>query len=109
PRVGKADAPLARAESVVRLKAIAGHHALPIYDLSDSFDRYDPASLEIAAWDDHPNSLGHRRLFLALARSLAADAELYRLLFPDVPGTIKSAGTIGTKPTAQGTDFAHVN
>src|SRR5208283_5184535 len=44
PRVGKADAPLARAESVVRLKAIAGHHALPIYDLSDSFDRYDPAS-----------------------------------------------------------------
>ena len=86
PRVGKADAPLARAESVARLKAIAGHHALPVYDLSDSFDRYDPASLEIAAWDDHPNALGHRRLFLALARSLVKDEARYQLLFP-------SAGT----------------
>jgi hypothetical protein len=83
PRVGKVDAPLARAESVARLKAIAGHHALPIYDLSDSFDRFDPASLEIAAWDDHPNALGHRRLFLALARSLARDEPRYRLLFPE--------------------------
>ena len=83
PRVGKADAPLARAESVARLKAIAGHHALPIYDLSDTFDRYDPASLEIAAWDDHPNALGHRRLFLALARSLVKDEPRYRLLFPE--------------------------
>ena len=82
PRVGKADAPLARAESVARLKAIAGHHALPVYDLSDTFDRYDPASLEIAAWDDHPNALGHRRLFLALARSLVKDEARYRLLFP---------------------------
>jgi hypothetical protein len=82
PRVGKADAPLARAESVARLKAIAGHHALPVYDLSDSFDRYDPASLEIAAWDDHPNALGHKRLFLALARSLVKDEARYRLLFP---------------------------
>ncbi|MGO9597714.1 MAG: SGNH/GDSL hydrolase family protein [Isosphaeraceae bacterium] len=109
PRVGKADAPLARAEPVARLKAIACRQALPVFDLSDTFDRYDPASLEIAAWDDHPNSLGHRRLFLALARSLAADAQFYRLLFPDLPGTIKSAGTIGTKPTALGTDFAYVN
>ena len=74
---------LARAESVARLKAIAGHHALPIYDLSDTFDRYDPASLEIAAWDDHPNALGHRRLFLALARSLVKDEPRYRLLFPE--------------------------
>ena len=85
PRVGKADAPLARAESVARLKAIAGHHALPLYDLSDSFDRYDPASLEIAAWDDHPNALGHRRLFLALARSLVKDEARYHLLFPERP------------------------
>ncbi|WP_165226841.1 SGNH/GDSL hydrolase family protein [Aquisphaera insulae] len=82
PRVGKADAPSARAEPVARLKALAAHHALPAYDLTASFDRYDPASLEIAAWDDHPNALGHRRLFLALARSLAGDPDRYRLLFP---------------------------
>ena len=87
PRVGKVDAPLARAESVARLKAIADHHALPIYDLSGSFDRYDPASLEIAAWDDHPNALGHHRLFLALARSLVKDEARYGLLFPEAPAS----------------------
>ncbi len=83
PRVGKADAPSERAEPVARLKAIAGHHALPVHDLSGTFDRLDPASLEIAAWDDHPNALGHRRLFLALARNLVKDEPTYRLLFPD--------------------------
>jgi hypothetical protein len=108
PRVGKADAPLARAEPVARLKAIACRQALPVFDLSGTFDRYDPASLEIAAWDDHPNSLGHRRLFLALARSLAGDTEFYHLLFPDVPERRATAGMIGTKPTAPGTDFAHL-
>jgi hypothetical protein len=97
PRVGKADAPLARAESVARLKAIAGHHALPVYDLSDSFDRYDPASLEIAAWDDHPNALGHRRLFLALARSLVKDEARYQLLFPSA-GTGKETRTTVDPP-----------
>jgi hypothetical protein len=82
PRVGKADAPSARAEPVARLKAIASHHALPIYDLTESYDRYDPASLEIAAWDDHPNALGHHRLFLALGRCLVRDEARYSLLFP---------------------------
>ena len=42
----------------------------------------DPASLEIAAWDDHPNALGHRRLFLALARSLVKDEARYRSAVP---------------------------
>lgn len=82
PRVGKADAPPARAKPVARLKALASHHALPVYDLSGTFDQFDPARLEIAAWDDHPNALGHRRLFLALARSLVNDQIRYRLLFP---------------------------
>jgi hypothetical protein len=83
PRVGKADAPSARSEAVARLKAMAGHHALSVYDLSDSFDRLDPASIEIAAWDDHPNALGHYRLFLALARSLVQDNANYRMMFPN--------------------------
>jgi hypothetical protein len=81
PRVGKADAPSARAESVARLKAIAAHHGLTLFDLSDAFDIFDPTSLEIAAWDDHPNSFGHRRLFLALARAVVKNREVYRLLF----------------------------
>jgi len=83
PRVGKADAPEARAEPVARLKAIAAHHGLNVYDLSATFDRFDPASLEIAAWDDHPNALGHQRLFLALARAISKDRSTYDLLFPE--------------------------
>ncbi len=83
PRVGKADAPNARAESVIRLRGIAEHHALPVLDLSHLFDHLDPAKLEIAAWDDHPNALGHRRLFLGLARALVKDRMLYETLFRD--------------------------
>ena len=100
PRVGKADAPLARAEPVARLKAIAGRHALPVYDLTATFDRFDPASLEIAAWDDHPNALGHRRLFLALARSLVKDEPRYRLLFPDSQASGHAASVSASPPLA---------
>ena len=81
PRVGKADVPSLRAEPVARLKALAAHQGLTVFDLSDTFDQLDPAKLEIAAWDDHPNAIGHHRLFLALARALVKDQEVYRLLF----------------------------
>jgi hypothetical protein len=81
PRVGKADAPGARAEVIARHRAIAARHAIPTIDLSAAFDEKDPATIEIAAWDDHPNALGHKLLFLGLARALAADPELYALLF----------------------------
>ncbi len=81
PRVGKADAPAVRAEPVARLKAIAAHYGLAAVDLSGTFDQLDPTTLEIAAWDDHPNALGHHRLFLALARAMVKDHDLYRLLF----------------------------
>ena len=43
---------------------MAAHHAIPMFDLSGTFDHEDPAKLEIAAWDDHPNAAGHERLFL---------------------------------------------
>ncbi|MDR3636818.1 MAG: SGNH/GDSL hydrolase family protein [Isosphaeraceae bacterium] len=82
PRVGSADAPEARAETVARLRGIAAHHALTLFDLSNTFDHVDPSQLEIAAWDDHPNALGHKRLFLALARHLVKDRTLYDTLFP---------------------------
>ena len=82
PRVGKADAPDQRAEPVARLQGIAAHHAIPLIDLSGTFDGQDPAQFEIAPLDDHPNVLGHRRLFLALTRALVKDQALYELLFP---------------------------
>jgi hypothetical protein len=81
PRVGKSDLPPARAEPVARLRAIAAHQGLLVFDLSDTFDAFDPGEIEIAAWDDHPNAIGHRRLFLALARAMVKDQEIYRLLF----------------------------
>ena len=87
PRVGRADAPSTRAEPVARLKAIAAHHGLTVFDLSATFDQMDPATLEIAAWDDHPNALGHRRLFLALARAMVKDQELCHLLFTPADGS----------------------
>ena len=89
PRVGSADAPGIRAEPVARLKALAAHHAITTFDLSDAFDRDDPTTLEIAAWDDHPNAMGHQRLFEALARGLVADPTLSSLLLlgPPTPGT----------------------
>ena len=82
PRVGKDNDPAVRAEPVARLRAIAGRYGLPIFDISDTFDELDPVQLEIAAWDDHPNALGHHRLFLALSHHLITDQDRYQLLFP---------------------------
>jgi hypothetical protein len=85
PRVGKADAPKLRAEPVARLRAIAAHHNITVFDLTGTFDNDESDTLEIAAWDDHPNALGHQRLFLALARALTQDKTLYQTLFPHTP------------------------
>jgi hypothetical protein len=82
PRVGKADAPEARAEAIGKHLEIAQHHGVPVIDLSGTFDNKDPAAIEIAAWDDHPNALGHRLLFLAFARALVKVPELYETIFP---------------------------
>ena len=72
---------------MARLKALAAHHAITTFDLSDTFDHDDPATLEIAAWDDHPNATGHQRLFEALARAIAADPTLSPLLFRREPSS----------------------
>jgi hypothetical protein len=82
PRVGRADASVVRAAPVARLRAIAARHGITLFDLSDTFDRIDPARIEIAPWDDHPNALGHERLFVALARALVQDKKFYGMLFP---------------------------
>jgi hypothetical protein len=101
PRVGQSNALASRAEDVARLRAIATHHALTVYDLSDTFDRFDPATLEVAPWDDHPNASGHNRLFLALARAIVEDHPLYRWLFPhdgvaEVPSPDAGADSVRT-------------
>jgi len=102
PRVGKADAPDQRAEAVARLQGIAAHHAIPLIDLSGTFDGQDPAQFEIATWDDHPNVLGHRRLFLALGRALVTDQALYPLLFP--PGSTAAGTPAPVTPDADAPD-----
>jgi hypothetical protein len=90
PRVGKADAPDARTEPVARYQGIAAHHAITLFDLSGTFDHQDPAQFKVAAWDDHPNALGHRRLFLALSRALVNNQAIYETLFP--PRTRQGSG-----------------
>ena len=94
PRVGKADVPSLRAEPVARLTALAAHQGVTVFDLSDTFDQIDPAKLEIAAWDDHPNVIGHHRLFLALARALVKDQERLPIAFfcpEDEPANLAAA------------------
>jgi hypothetical protein len=92
PRAGDSDAPGDRDEGVARHVGIAAHHALPVVDLTGTFDEEDPADVEIAAWDDHPNARGHRLLFRALARAIATDPALYRTLFDaDLPASTLAA------------------
>ncbi len=87
PRAGSKDAPTRRAEPVARLRALAAHHAIRTFDLSDTFDHDNPATLEVAAGDDHPNATGHGRLFEAIARSLAADPTLAPLVLSAGPSS----------------------
>ena len=99
PRVGKADLPSLRAEPVARLRALAAHQGITVFDLSDTFDQIDPAKLEIAAWDDHPNVLGHHRLFLALARAVKDQGlSLAVLARGTIARSVGAADSGGTKP-----------
>jgi hypothetical protein len=59
-------------------------------------------SIEIAAWDDHPNALGHHRLFLALGRSLAKDEARYRLLFPELSESGSMPDSAARSPALSG-------
>ncbi len=81
PRACRDDADDARALAVARQVGIAARHAVPVLDLSATFDARDPSTIEIAPGDDHPNALGHRLLFEGLSRALLADPGLSRLLF----------------------------
>jgi hypothetical protein len=94
--VGKADAAQARAETVGRLKEVLGRHSDSLFDLSGTFDDRDTDEVEIAPWDDHPNSEGHYRLFRALADALVKDT-LYQTLFGS-PGPVARRGEAPSRP-----------
>jgi hypothetical protein len=81
PRAGKADTPEARSAAIARLAGITSRHAIPFVDLTGAFDKFDVAQVELTAWDDHPNTFGHRRIFLDLARAIADRPELYNAIF----------------------------
>lgn len=83
PRAGRLDAPGARAEAVARHLEIAAATGVPAIDLSNAFDARDAVDLQVAATDDHPNALGHKVLFRALARAIVDNPKLYALFFPD--------------------------
>ena len=85
PRAGKADSPESRGPTIARLAGIAARHATPLIDLTGAFDKFDVSQVELAAWDDHPNAFGHRRIFLGLARGLIEQPGQYRNLFGEDP------------------------
>jgi hypothetical protein len=82
PRASRDDASDARSLAVARQNGISARHAIPLIDLSATFDTVESATVEIDPGDDHPNALGHHLLFEKLAKSLLADPELARELFP---------------------------
>jgi len=102
PRVGKADAPSARAGTVARLKSMLQLHTVAIFDLSDAFDDLDSADLEIGPQDDHPNALGHHRLFRALAQNLVQDS-LYETLFDTARSPAPPISSVQPAPRGQPT------
>lgn len=98
PRVSDIDESARRAEQVARHVGIAARHSIPLIDLSASYDGQDPATLEIATWDDHPNAIGHRGLFKGLAGALVKDKDIYRKLFGD-PNSSAGSGVAREKET----------
>jgi hypothetical protein len=81
PRASRDDASDARALAVARQHGIAARHAVPLIDLSATFDGRQPSEVEVAPGDDHPSGNGHRLLFEALSRKVEADPALVDLLF----------------------------
>jgi hypothetical protein len=90
PRAGDSDMPAERGPDVARYRAILEGHDVPTLDLSATFDDEDPAAVEIAAWDDHPNTRGHKLLFQALAVGLLEDPSLRAILFESPASSVRS-------------------
>jgi len=70
PRASRDEASKDRVLAAARQAGIAARHAVPLIDLSGSFDQVPPARVQIAPGDDHPNALGHQLLFEGLRQGL---------------------------------------
>ena len=81
PRACRDDDVDARSLAVARQTAISARHAVPLLDLSETFDAVTPRDVEVAPGDDHPNPLGHHLLFDHLAQLLSDHPTLTRTLF----------------------------
>ncbi|WP_422928306.1 SGNH/GDSL hydrolase family protein [Singulisphaera sp. PoT] len=102
PRVGKADAPDVRGPMLADLRSVLTRYADHLLDVTDAFDDVDPVTIEIAAWDDHPNTEGHKILFRALARAIVDDSSLYATLFDGEKGDAPVAHSTPSQPKDDG-------
>ena len=91
PRACRDDDADARSLAVARQTAISARHAVPLLDLSATFDAVAPSEVEVAPGDDHPNSLGHRLLFEHLAQILTDHPSLTPTLFGSTPRPFQPA------------------
>ncbi len=85
PRAGGSDSKERRKADMARIAGTADRLQIPTLDLSAVFDNRDLMSVEIAPWDDHPNSLGHRLLFLEFGHRLVQNPTLYKTIFEISP------------------------
>jgi lysophospholipase L1-like esterase len=88
PRVGRVVDP-AQHRRLLDLAKAAGFTA--VVDVSDAFDRSDPAALAIHPSDFHPNAEGHALLARRLAEALSALPALRPLLGPPNDDTERKA------------------
>ena len=58
------------------LEAIAREEGLAVLDVTDAYGEVDRKTLWVAAWDRHPNALGHRMIADALYRLIEKDVQL---------------------------------
>jgi len=91
PRACRDDDVDARSLTVARQAALSARHAVPLLDLSATFDAVTPAQVEVAPGDDHPNPFGHRLLFDHLAAILSNHPTLTLTLFGATAGAPESA------------------
>ncbi len=81
PRAAGSDSKERRSADIDHILANAERCQIPVLDLSATFDQQDLMSVEIAPWDDHPNSFGHRLLFLEIGHRLLLNPAVYRVIF----------------------------
>ncbi|GIW85967.1 MAG: hypothetical protein KatS3mg108_0291 [Isosphaeraceae bacterium] len=96
PRASENDSPDSRLPDLQRLASLTHRLHIPFVDLMPALDDEDPADVEIAPWDDHPNTHGHKLIFRLLAQQIVQSPHLYRLLFATDPIDLNALRTAAT-------------